>query len=93
MCVLVVWPGIVPDNHPLAGQVRLDQMPGYDGSSNSGPVWADRPGAFQRSVPILEDRPAPKDQSRYSRGIYIIFYIFIYLNFPRNNLILNNIKN
>ena len=58
MCVLVVWPGIVPDNHPLAGQVRLIGCRGTMGAPTPGRE-ADRPVAFLRMVPTLEDRPGP----------------------------------
>lgn len=58
MCVLVVWPGIVPDNHPLAGQVRLIGCRGTMGATTPGRE-ADRPVAFLRMVPTLEDRPCP----------------------------------
>ena len=56
--VLVVWPGIVPDNHPLAGQVRLIGYRGTMGAPTPGRE-ADRPVAFLRMVPTLEDRPGP----------------------------------
>ena len=55
MCVLVVWPGIVPDNHPLAGQVRLTRCRGTMGAPTPGRE-ADRPGAFLTTLPTLEDR-------------------------------------
>ena len=60
MCVLVVWPGIVPDNHPLAGQVRLTRCRGTMGAPTPGRE-ADRPVAFLTTLPTLEDRRYRED--------------------------------
>ena len=60
MYVLVVWPGIVPDNHPLAGQVRLTRCRGTMGAPTPGRE-ADRPVAFLTTLPTLEDRRYRED--------------------------------
>ena len=60
MCILVVWPGIVPDNHPLAGQVRLTRCRGTMGAPTPGRE-ADCPVAFLTTLPTLEDRRYRED--------------------------------